>query len=558
MVLGVQQPIPGVTYMPESRLQYYVEQNALPTISLVEALQKSFVKNAYRTAISTVDSDISYAELDEQTNRLAAGLLGLGLEPLDRVLFQSANCVELIVAILGSFKAGLIPVCTLNAHREREMVYLGNHASAKAHIIQGADAKFDFAEFALRIQQDVPSLQHIISLHDQQVAGVVGMQSLINRNDADEAGRVVGGIARDPFQVAIFQLSGGTTGVPKIIPRMQNDYLLNARLTAEHLGYRAEDVLFMPMPIIHNACMMCFLLPGLLSGSCFALPRAMNAEAWGEIFRKARPSWAGLIRALLPRFNEMLERGFATTDSLRAIWSPDGARLMRQKFGKQAYGLFGMAEGMNMYTAAVDPQEVQDAFVGRPLSAFDEVKLVEPGTENEAPVGEIGELICRGPYTLVGYFDAEERNREAFTADGFYRTGDLMIQREFDGKVYYAFSGRSKDLVNRGFEKINCEEVESVVATHPMVSDCAVVGMPDPVLGERSCIYIVLKPGQQAPSVNDLGAFLERAGMAKFKWPERIETIESLPLTKVGKLDKATLRARIAGQLAREGVEIDD
>lgn len=435
------------------------------------------------------------------------------------------------------------------------MVYLGNHASAKAHIIQGVDAKFDFAEFALKIKRDVPSLQHIVSLHNQPVAGVVGLQSLIDRYDAEEARRIVSPIARDPFQVAIFQLSGGTTGVPKIIPRTQNDYLLNVQLTADHLGYTPEDVLFMPMPIIHNACMMCFLLPSLLSGSCFALADGMTPADWGSIFRKSKPTWVGLIRALLPRFTDMLEQGLATTDSIRAIWSPDASRLMRKKFDKQAYGMFGMAEGMNMYTASTDPQEVQDAFVGRPLSAFDEVKLVEPGTENEVAMGEIGEMICRGPYTLVGYFDAEERNREAFTADGFYRTGDLMIQKEFDGQGYYAFSGRNKDLVNRGFEKINCEEVESVVATHPVVSDCAVVGMPDPVLGERSCIFIVLKSEQQAPSVASLGAFLEQAGMAKFKWPERIETIEALPVTKVGKLDKAMLRARIAKQLQNEGVE---
>lgn len=550
---GVQHPLPGVVYPPRYRTQQYVEAGVLPQTTLVEALCAAFERNASRIALCSPEGDITYAQLDDITNRFAAALLRLGLQPLDRVLFQAINSKELVYAIVGCFKAGLIPVCTLPAHREREIGYLGVHAEARAHIVQGDDPKFDLPGFALEMQKQIPSMRHVITLRGEQRDGTLRLEDLIENEAAASAREAVQRIARDPFQVAIFQLSGGTTGVPKIIPRMQNDYLLNAQLTAEWLGFRDDDVMFIPMPIIHNACMICFLLPSFLTGACFTLPADLTPQSWGKVFRDKRPTWVGLIRALLPRLNAMVEEGHGDIASVRAFWAPDCARLVRQKYGITSYSMFGMSEGMNMYVKPTDPTEVLDNGVGRPLSPHDEIRLVEPGTDREVGAGEIGELTCRGPYTLCGYYNAPERNAEAFSKDGFYRTGDLMVRTVIDGVSYYAFAGRTKDIVNRGFEKINCEEVESIVVAHPSVSDCALVGMPDPVLGERGCIYIVPKAGMQAPSVADLAAFMQQAGAAKFKWPERVETIDALPLTKVGKLDKDAIRKLIADKIADEG-----
>ena len=350
--------------------------------------------------------------------------------------------------------------------------------------------------------------------------------------------------------MAVFQLSGGTTGVPKIIPRLQNDFLLNARLTAQTLGYLKTDVMFMPMPMIHNACMVCFWLPTLLTGAAYTIPEDMTPEAWGRAFQATRPTFLGLIRALIPRLDAMVERNLGTLGSVRACWCPDAARLMREKYGIPTYAMFGMSEGLNMYAREGDPAEVLDWTVGRPLSPFDEVRLVVPGTDTVAQVGEIGEFRARGPYTISGYFNAPERNREAFTSDGFYKTGDLLVSREIDGKLYYSFAGRTKDVVDRGSEKINCEEVEHAVSTHSSVSACAVIGMPDPVLGERVCAYVVLRENSSLPTVAEMGAHMRGIGLAKFKWPERIEAIAALPLTRVGKLDKGKLRDDIQRRLS--------
>lgn len=551
-MVGVKNPIPGIIYPPLERTRKYVEAGELPTTTLVEALCASFAKNAQRVALCSPEGDVTYAELDDITNRFAAALGRLGLQPLDRAMFQAGNSKEIIFAFVGCLKAGVIPMCTLAAHREQEIGYLGCHADARVHIVHGDDPKFDLEAFALTMRPRIPSIKHIVSVRGKPRDGVSRFEDLIAAEDSTKAAEFVRSIPRDPFQVGVFQLSGGTTGVPKVIPRMQNDYLLNAQLTAKILGYRNTDVMFMPMPIIHNAAMICFWLPTLLTGAAFTIPADMTPESWGKVFREKKPTWIGLIRALLPRLDAMVEQKLGTLESVRAGWAPDAARVIREKYGIPTYGMFGMSEGMNMYCREGDPDEALDWTVGRPMSAFDEVKLLEPGTEREVAVGEVGELACRGPYTLSGYFNAPERNQQAFTSDGFYKSGDLMEQKVIDGKVYFAFAGRTKDVVDRGAEKINCEEVENAVSTHESVSGCAVVGMPDPVLGERVCAYLVLKHGRNAPTVPEIGKHLEKIGLAKFKWPERIEVIDALPLTKVGKLDKAVLRTRIKETLANE------
>lgn len=551
-MIGVRDPLPGVIYPPLERLRTYVEGGELSTVSLIEELMASFARNASSPALCTADGIITYADLESRTDRFAAALLEGGLKPLDRVLFQSGNSPELVIALLSCLKAGLIPTCTLPAHREREIGYLGCHVDARAHIVHGDDPKFDLEAFALKMQSEIPTIRHIISLRGQPREGVLRMEDMIAGADDKAAHEAVRAVPRDAFQVAIFQLSGGTTGVPKVIPRMQNDYLLNATLTIDMLGYRSDDVMFMPMPIIHNACMICFLMPTLLVGAAFVIADDMTPQAWAEAYRRTPPTYVGLIRALMPRLEATLDLVPDAIGHIRAFWSADAARLLREKYDKPAYAMFGMSEGLNMYCRPGDPDEALDWTVGRPMSRFDEVLLVAPGTTNAVADEEIGEMMCRGPYTLAGYYNAPERNREAFTPDGFYKPGDLLVRRLIDGQHYYAFAGRTKDVVDRGSEKINCEEVESAVSTHAAIAGCAVVGMPDPVLGERVCAYIVLRGTQNAPGIPDIQAHLQALGLAKFKWPERIEVIDTLPLTKVGKLDKAALRTAIAERLLEE------
>ncbi len=551
-MVGVKEPLQGVVYPPLERLERYVAAGELSELTLAEAFIDSFRKHAGRVALRAPEGNVTYAELDSITDRAAAGFLRLGLKPLDRVLFQAGNSRDVIYAFLACLKAGLIPICTLSAHREHEIGYLGCHADARAHIVQGDDPKFDLVDFAVKMKSRIPTIRQVISIRGAAHPDAVRMEDIVERQHPAEARETVRKVPRDPYQVGLFQLSGGTTGIPKMIPRTNNDYLLNVTRTIELLGYRETDVMFMPLPFIHNAAMVCFWMPTLLSGAAFAIAEDLSPEAFGRVFQAHKPTFIGLIRALLPRFETMLDRGLGSIESVRACWCPDAARVIRQKFGIPAHSMFGMSEGLNMYTRLDDPPEILDWAVGRPLSPFDEVRLVEPGTDDEVALGEVGEFTCRGPYTLCGYYNAPERNTVAFSADGYYRSGDLMIAREIDGNRYYAFAGRTKDVIDRGSEKISCEEVEHAVATHPSIADAAVVAMPDPVLGERACAYIVLKHGAKPVTLPEISRYLQEFGMAKFKWPERLEVVDALPVTKVGKLDKAAMRRDIAAKLAQQ------
>jgi 2,3-dihydroxybenzoate-AMP ligase len=228
-------------------------------------------------------------------------------------------------------------------------------------------------------------------------------------------------------------------------------------------------------------------------------------------------------------------------------FNPEAARRVRPTLGCTLQQVFGMAEGLLNYTRPDDPEEVIVETQGRPMSPDDEVRVVEP-EGNEVPDGEAGELATQGPYTLRGYYNAPEHNQRAFTPDGFYRSGDVVRWHPSGNLVV---EGRDKDLINRGGEKISAEEIENLILAHPKVFNVAAVAMPDPVLGERTCAYVVPRGGASL-SLEELVGFLKNKRIAKYKLPERLEFVEGLPLTSVGKIDKKALREDVAGKIEAE------
>lgn len=552
-IIGVHTPIEGVVYPPTDRLRRYLGVGALTHETLVDGLRASFERCADRFALRGPGGDLTYRTLDEVSERFAAALLAQGLRPTDRVIFQIANSNELVIGFVACLKAGLIPVCTLAAHREHEIGYLAGLSAARLHFVQGDDPKFDDVEFAERMQAAVPSLSLIVQARGTTRGTALGMQALIDGMPLAEARARLAEVRLDPFQVAVFQLSGGTTGVPKIIPRFHNEYLYNMRAVAQFNGYRSDDVLFMPLPMMHNLNMGCCFGPFLVTGGTVTIAPDLQPQSLAELFRRYLPTWAAIGGPVLEKLRPAIESGAMPVSQLRGVVSASGSPKLRAILGAPSFHIFGMTEGVIMMTRDDQPQEVRDAMVGRPVSPWDEVKLYKIGTEEEIlEAGVEGECAFAGPYTIHGYYSAPERNKETFTSGGFYRSGDLMLFRDIEGVRYYKFCGRTKDVVDRGGEKINAEEVESIVSRHPSVAMASVVGMPDPVFGERVCAFMVAKPGAVAPTVKELGAFLSESGVAKFKWPERVEVVAEFPLTKTGKLSKPLLKQAITDTLAAE------
>jgi 2,3-dihydroxybenzoate-AMP ligase len=360
----------------------------------------------------------------------------------------------------------------------------------------------------------------------------------------------------DPEDPAVFQLSGGTTGIPKLIPRSHNDYIYNSKIAAGVTGVGAESIFLDVLPLAHNLPLACPGLQGyLLHGGKFVLSNSTRSQDIFTLIDRHRVTHLAVVPALLIRLiNDPLIAKFDLS-SLRVIQS--GGQRLQPEVRRRTRELipsvtvqenFGMAEGLLMFVRFDDPDHIRMETVGRPLSPDDEVRLVDDD-DNEVGAGEVGELLARGPYTLRGYFGVPEYNARAFTSDGFYRSGDLM---RLHPSGNYMVEGRKKDLINRGGEKISAEEIENLILTHPAVQNVACVPMPDPVLGERMCAYVILRGGA-ALTLQQLVTFLLDQEIAKHKLPERLEIVEEFPLSPFGKVSKKDLTERITQLLKVEG-----
>ena len=310
------------------------------------------------------------------------------------------------------------------------------------------------------------------------------------------------------------------------------------------------------IPVIHNAGVVCAVHAPHSAGACLVLGTHDLAESLPLIAKE------GATHVLLGHghFKAVAEPGFAAATASVTQVVLSGAKVPPALFGDlEQRGLwsgqlFGMGEGLFLTTRPGAPREARATTVGTPLSPMDEIRILEPGSATELPDGQVGELCCRGPYTVPGYFDAAEHNARAFTPDGFYRTGDLASVREIGGGRYVSIEGRIKDVINRGGEKVNAEEVELVLLRHPRITGAAAVAMPDPRLGERTCAYLVVDG--EPLTMADIREHFRQLQVATFKWPERIEHLTEIPRTVVGKLDKKLLQADIAAKIAAERADL--
>jgi 2,3-dihydroxybenzoate-AMP ligase len=511
-----------------------------------------------RTAIVAGAERVSYAELGRRVNRVATALAALGLRSRERVLLQLNNAPEFLYVAFALFKLGALPVMALPAHREAEIRHLIAFSEAVAYFAPARFRGFDYVEMVRAIAPHAPSLRHVVVSGDAP-PGTVSIDAMLRGGSDGAAGSVPGDLVDRlrpaSSDVALFMVSGGTTGLPKLIPRTHDEYAYIVDIAAEASGLGPESVFLVVLPISHN---FSFGTPGALGalsrGATVVLAPSPSPETAFPLIERERVTNTSTVPAVVIQWLASPLREQHDLGSLKVVQvggsrlSAEVAQRVKPLLGATVQQVFGMAEGLNNYTRLEDPDEVIFNTQGRPLSPDDEVMVVGDDGRPVAP-GERGELVTRGPYTIRGYYKAPEHNAAGFTPDGFYKTGDLV---RVTPSGNFSVEGRVKDLINRGGEKISAEEVENAVLCHPAVQNVAVVAMPHPVLGEGVCAYAMLRPGQ-ALALEALRVFLERAGLARFKLPERLEIVDRFPLTSVGKISKKDLRADIAARLRAEG-----
>ncbi|MGW8826030.1 (2,3-dihydroxybenzoyl)adenylate synthase [Paenibacillus lautus] len=532
----------GCKAWPEEFAARYREAGCWQGETFGELLRKRAAAHGERVAVVCGDRHISYAELDNRVDRLAAGFLKLGIKAQERVIVQLPNIASFFDTIFALFRIGALPVFALPVHRRNEIVYLCGFSEAAAYIIPDMETGFDYRDLAAQVQASVPSLRHVIVAGDPGPGAFVSLDDLyLDDSERSLYGSDVEG--PDPGDIAFLQLSGGTTGLPKLIPRTHDDYIYSLRMSAEICSLDKDSVYLAVLPVAHNFPLSS---PGVLgtlyAGGRVVLARSASPDAAFPLIASEGVTIAAVVPPLAMIWLEAAPSRSEDLSNLQVLqvggakFSAEAAKRVQTVLGCKLQQVYGMAEGLVNYTRLDDPEDITVHTQGRPMSPYDEVKLVDEDDVEVAP-GEVGELLTRGPYTIRGYYKADKHNEKAFTTDGFYRTGDLASMTP---SGYLVIQGRSKDQINRGGDKVAAEEVENHLLAHPSVHDAAVVAMPDEYLGERTCAFVIVHHG--AVSGNELKAFLRNRGLAAYKIPDRVEFMDSFPHTGVGKVSKKQLR----------------
>ncbi len=543
----------GCVFWPAEFAARYRARGWWEGVTITQMLARSAERSPGKTALVCAGQRLSYRDLVQISDRLACRFLEAGIEPLDRVVVQLPNGPEFVHTYFALTRIGAIPVMALRAHRHTEIRHFVRASGAIAYVIPDRIGKFDYRTMAAEVQKDFPSL-HTVFVSGEPATEQRDLREMITEPMPAEAiDAALATLRLDPSEVATMLLSGGTTSLSKLIPRTHDDYVLNARLCGCAGGFDENTVFMAILPLGHNYNLAS---PGMLGtfyygGTVVLAPSGDPAEVFSLVEREKVTTIAAVVPLIANWLNSPLPDSYDLS-SLKVIQN-GGARLapelrarLRTRFGCVPQEIYGTAEGLINMVALDAPDEYLLHSSGVPVCEDDEIKVIDDAG-NEVPDGTQGELATRGPYTIRGYYGAPDKNTEAFTPDGFYRMGDIVRK---EGRYIFT-EGRKKDLINRGGEKISCEEVENLIFAHPKVKAVTLVAMPDPVFGEKACAFVIAKDGQHLEFA-ELIDFLRQQKIASFKLPERLELVSEFPLSPVGKILKRQLRDAIAEKIKSE------
>ncbi len=484
----------------------------------------------------------TYREFEARVDALAAGLADAGVAPGERVMVQLPNRSEFVQTVFALFRLGALPVFCLPAHREVELTGIARDSGAVALVTAHHHERTDHAAMGLAVQRAVEGLRLVVCLADRGSDAVP--EGTVDFASLRAAPRAFP--RADPSGLAFLQLSGGTTGVPKLIPRTHDDYLYSVVRSNEVCGVDRDTVFLAALPVAHNFPMSSpGILGALAAGGTVVLSPAPHPAAAFPLIAREGVTMTGLVPPLARLWTETAENGTDADLSSLDTLLVGGARCPDElaarigpALGVRLQQVFGMAEGLVCYTRLDDPPEVALATQGRPMSPYDRVRVVDDAGR-EVPDGEPGHLVTSGPYTIRGYYRNPAADARSFTDDGWYITGDI-VRRDAGGNL--TVCGRATDHINRGGEKISAEELEEHLLAHPGIRDAVVVGVPDPFLGARTCAYVLASDGSAPPKATELRRFIRGRGLAAWKVLDTVEVLDAFPETGVGKTSRKELR----------------
>ena len=500
---------------------------------------------------------LTYGKAREKTNKLAIGLMDLGIQPLERVLVQLPNWNEFVLAYFALQKIGAITVLLIDRYRQFEITRLISLTGATSWIVASQYKNIDYAPIIHDVVKEHPQVKNVITVRGEgDPKPFFSFERLIEKTELTEDNLARLAERRpDPMQVAHMGPTGGTTGAPKIVPRTHNSLINGIEYCSKSWEQSIEDINLLAGPIGHDLTFTKGFMGSIITlGKVVFLDSTENKDICEAIEREKITSiiWVPTLAQRMLQYEELQKYDLSSLKKMHSAGGASHPNLVKEvteKLKMKFFNGYGGTEGMTTITRARDPLEVICTTVGRPTCPFDTYRVIDLKGKSLA-AGEEGELVLKGPGVFTGYYNNPEENKKVFTRDGFFRTGDLARINE---KGYITLTGRIKEMINRGGESISATEIERLITRHPDVAAVAVIPMPDPLMGERVCAYIQPKAGARL-TFEAVISFLKTQKASVLQLPERIEFIDAMPYTGAQKTDKRLLQEDIAKKTERNSM----
>ena len=551
------QLLDGVTPYKKEDVETYIKRGWWRGLTLGDLLDRAADMHPDKEAFIDRTSRVTYQQARNKVDKLAVGLMKLGIQPLERVLIQLPNWNEFVFAYFACQKIGAITVLLIDRYRQYEIDSMARITGATAWIVPTQYKKVDFLPIIDDVLADHPEIKNIITVRGEaDRPGSTSLERLIEdselsaQNLEDLAAR-----SPDPMQIAHMGSTGGTTGTPKIVPRNHNSLACCVENCSLSWDQHCEDTNLIVGPVGHDLSFTKGFIGSVITLGRVVLLDQTDNQTICETIEKEKVSsiiWVPTLAKRMLQYEDLSKYDLSSLKKMHsggAASHPDLVKGVMEKLKVKFYNGYGGTEGMTCITRSTDDYETICYTVGRPTFPHDIYKVVDCFGQ-ELPPNEIGELMLKGPCVFTGYYKNPEENAKAFDPDGFFRTGDLAKISE---KGYVSLAGRTKEMINRGGESISATEIERLINRHPDVAAVAVIAMPDVEMGERACAYIETR-GDAILTFDGIISFLKDQKASVIELPERIEFIDSMPYTSVQKLDKSYLLADIKRKLEKETV----
>lgn len=549
----------GFTPYKDDDADTYNREGWWPGLTFGDILDRAAERYPDKAAFIDTTHRLTYAQTRDLANKAAIALIDMGLSPTDRVLLQLPNWNEFAVVFFGIQKAGAIDTLLIDRYRPYEIGHLSRLSEATTWIVAEKYQKIDYLPIIDEVLVENPLIKTVILVRGSADSPYLSLEKLIDgvQLTAENLDRL-SQRRPDPMQVAHMGPTGGTTGLPKIVPRTHNDLICGSEYCARAWDMSEKDISLIAGPIGHDLSFSKGFLGSVLTGGTTVFLDSVDLDDICRTIEKEKVTtvvWVPTLARRLVSFERLADYDLSSLQRMHCgggVSQPDLIRDVRDKLGCRYHNGYGATEGMTTLTRADDSLETILNTVGKPTCPHDTYKVVD-FNGRQLPAGSSGELLIKGPGVFTGYYKNPEENEKAFTADGFFKTGDAA---KIDEEGYVTLTGRIKEMINRGGESISAVEIERLISDHPDVQFVAVVPMPDKDLGERACAYVQALPGVSL-DFEAIIAFLKSRHVSVLLLPERIEFVEEIPLTKAGKMDKQALVKDITDKVSTKALKPD-